>query len=216
MKNITAILFDLDGTLCETGDSIIKSYLFALEKMGVTPPPFDSMKKFVGPPLVENFKELVGSARVDEAVKIYRHHYFDEGGMYEAKPYDGIAETLAHLKKAGKGLFVATAKAKYIGDKLIEHFGFTDLFTALYGILPELSMHKKADIIALAMKEHNLSPARTIMIGDRNQDVKGANANNIGCVGVLWGYGSEAELREAGAVALVKHPQDLLAMILNC
>ena len=216
MTTCQNVLFDLDGTLLDTGASIIACHLYTLQIMGVAQPPLESMKQYIGPPLIENFINLVGAARAQEAVEIYRHHYNDEGGMYDAAPYQDIAEVLAALKKAGLKLLVATSKAQTLAQTLVAHFGLADTLDGVYGATLDSSRSSKADIVALAMRTHKLAAAETIMIGDRFHDVEGAKTNNIPCIGVLWGYGSEEELRQAGAIQIAKEPRDLLPLILKC
>ncbi|MDR3425169.1 MAG: HAD hydrolase-like protein [Alphaproteobacteria bacterium] len=214
MQNIRTILFDLDGTVIDTADSIINTYRHTLIEMGVELPARADMMKLIGPGMVYNFTRLVGEERVPEAIALYRDYYANTS-MFEAKPYDQMAETLARFKQAGKDMIIATSKFRDFAEILIKHFGFDQFFSSVYGAVSEPALHKKSDIIALALRERGLAPCDTIMIGDRDNDVISAKGNDISSIGALWGYGSEAELRKAGAVGLAAQPRDLLHLILG-
>lgn len=212
MKNVQNILFDLDGTISDPKEGITKSIAFALEKTGHIPPPLEELTGFIGPPLKDAFEEMLGSAtQAEKAVALYRYRYTEQGrGMIENILYPSIPKTLAALKKAGKRLFIATSKPHIIATKVVQHFGLFDCFVKIYG--PELdgTRSDKGELIAHLLASENISPQDAVMIGDRKHDIIGAAKNGVSSIGVLWGYGSAGELREAGASTLCKTPQDLL------
>ena len=118
-----AIFFDLDGTLTESGEGITKSVQYALEKLGVSAPELESLKVFVGPPLLEQFMKYAGFDKetAEKAVEYYRERYSDKG-MFENTVYPGVEEALKELKMRGYRLAVASAKPTYYVTQIMDHF----------------------------------------------------------------------------------------------
>jgi phosphoglycolate phosphatase len=113
-------------------------------------------------------------------------------------------------------LAVATAKPETTAERIIEHFGFTDLFTAVIGATIELGSTRrtKAQVITHALQVLGTEPGPdAVMVGDRDHDVEGALANGIACIGVSWGFGSAEELRGAGAVTVIDSPGEVVAAL---
>ncbi len=206
------ILFDLDGTISDPKEGITKSIAYALTELGHATPPLEELTVFIGPPLKNAFEEMLGSAtQAEKAVALYRYRYAEQGrGMVENILYPSIPETLAALKNAGKRLFIATSKPHVIATKVVQHFGLVDSFVKIYG--PELdgTRNDKGELIVHLLANENIAPENAVMIGDRKHDIIGAAKNGVSGIGALWGYGSAEELREAGATALCKTPEDLL------
>jgi len=172
--------------------------------------PRESLMKYVGPPLRDNIADLLGPDRVDEGVQHYKTCYTDmRVGITENRVYDGVVPLLEALVKAEKTLFVATSK--HIGPtrEIVEHFGLTPFFKTVHGSRAGGHLGDKGELIAMIMREEGLDPASTLMVGDTPFDVIGAKKNNIPCIGALWGYGSRAELEEAGARAVASSPLEL-------
>ncbi|MDD3183126.1 MAG: HAD hydrolase-like protein [Alphaproteobacteria bacterium] len=212
MINAQNILFDLDGTISDPKEGITKSIAYALEELDHTPPPLEELTVYIGPPLKNAFEEMLGSsAQAEKALSLYRYRYNEQGrGMIENILYPAIPETLAALKQQGKQLFIATSKAVDIAEKVVGHFGLSDLFVKVYGAEIDGTRSDKAELIAYILACENITPKDAVMIGDRKHDIIGAVKNGIRAIGVLWGYGSAEELREAGACALCESPQGLL------
>jgi phosphoglycolate phosphatase len=156
------------------------------------------MKKFVGT------DELA-----HRAVELYRERFRDVG-LFENEAYAGIEETLAKVAVGGRRLFVATSKPKVYADRIIEHFGLGGLFEHVFGSELDGTRTDKADLLAYALSAAKVDPARAIMIGDRSHDVVGARKNGMKAIGVLYGYGSLAELTDAGADHLCAAHPDLV------
>lgn len=210
MKGKRYILFDLDGTLTESGEGIINSVIYALKKKGITVEDRSMLLPFVGPPLVDSLERYFNMSREDAmaSVEDYRE-YFNERGWKENRVYDGIPEALAKLKGAGKYLIVATSKPEVFAKRILEYFELAQYFDLIVGSTLDGSVNTKGQVIALAlerMKELNhgeeVSKEDIVMVGDREYDVNGAKENGLPCLGVLYGYGNEAELRAAGAKEL--------------
>lgn len=209
-----AALFDLDGTLVESGPSITASVRAALADLGRQVAPGTDLHWVVGPPLPDSFARLLGTDHpglIAEAMELFRARY-DTGGLFEAVLYPGITDALAQFRDAGWRLFVATSKPTGVARRLLEHFRLVEGFVGIHGADPSEAHSHKPELIRHVLAVEGLAAARTVMIGDRNFDVAGAHANGVRAIGVLWGYGGEAELTTAGADALAALPAELLAL----
>ena len=202
------ILFDLDGTLTDSGEGIMGCAEKALRHFGITPPNRDAMRSFVGPPLLDSFVKFgVSPDLAEEAVRVYRQFYVPEG-MFQNYPYPGIEDLLKKLQKDGHTLFVATAKPEHMSVTILEHFGLSKYFKGIYGALIDGLPDTKASVIARILEDYPNS-TDVILVGDTVTDVKGAAVHNIPTVGVSWGYGKVADMERAGAVAIVDTMDEL-------
>ena len=206
------ILFDLDGTITESGPGIMNSVEYALNKMNREVGERDTLKKFIGPPLTESMEKYYGMSEEEAllGVKYYREYYAVKG-IFENSVYEGLAETLESLENEGYILAVA----KRIADK----FDFAKYFAGIYGATMDGSLIRKADVIRYALD--NLGVERenydqVVMVGDRNNDIYGAKENGIQVIGVLYGYGDLAELQSAGADYIAKMPEEIAQIIGRC
>lgn len=212
MSSYKFILFDLDGTLSDSREGITRSVAHALESMGIDVPDLDALCKFIGPPLRESFIQFYGLSESDSftALKIYREHHFNEGGLFENVVYDGIRELLEGLKAQGKALIVATSKPRPYAEKILEHFGLSQYFDFISGSELDGTRINKAEVIDHALKSCGISDkSKAIMVGDRRFDVSGARSNGLDCIGVLYGFGNREELEAAGADHIVKTVTEL-------
>ena len=209
------LFFDLDGTLTESAPGIMNSARYALAQYGITDVPDSTLRKFIGPPLMDSFQELFGfsSKKAREAMKKYRE-YFAEKGLFENSVYEGIRETLTLLKSQGKHLFVATSKPEIYTNRILEKFDLTHFFEFVGGADLEETRSEKAKVIRYVVDEARLEEERQngliLMIGDRKHDIIGAHKNEIPCCACLWGYGSQEEFNENGADFVISAPQELL------
>lgn len=211
------ILFDLDGTLTDPALGITNSVMYALRKLGAPVGPRESYYRFIGPPLVNSFMDYCGftEAKAREALTAYRE-YFTDKGIFENAVYDGISELLRTLVESGLRPVLATSKPEVFAKQILEHFGLTAYFTFIGGAdLAETRVTKDAVIAYVLDNLGNPSPDRCLMVGDREYDVRGAAVHGIDTVGVLYGYGTEDELKAAGAAAIVKDVASLRQILLG-
>lgn len=207
-----AILFDLDGTLTDSGEGIINCAVLALEHFGLPVPSREEMRVFVGPPLSESFQKFgVKPEDIDEAIAIYRSRYIPIG-KFENTPYPGIQELLEKLQQHGHKLYVATSKPESMSIDILEHFDLAKYFTRICGAAMDMSRNSKEAVIAYLLAQCG-EDAEMIMIGDTTFDVIGAKAHDIPCIGVSWGYGEVANMEAAGAVAIAFSTEELLKLI---
>ena len=209
------ILFDLDGTLTESGPGIMKAGQYALRAFGIERD-WRELSFFVGPPLSETFARFVPAQDVDAAVAKFREYYQKDGWLDNA-PYPGIPELLAHLKAQGKRLFVATSKLDTMAVRIVEHFGLMSYFEAVCGApAGDKEAGKKVNVVKAALKSAGCDElSRAVMIGDREHDVIGGHLAGLEVIGVLYGYGSREELTAAGADYISETPDTLETLILS-
>lgn len=211
------LLFDLDGTLTDSGEGIMNSVRYALDKMGKTIPDETVLRRFIGPPLIKSFERYCGMdpEEAASAVKTYRE-YFSVTGLFENAVYEGIRELLEELRGAGYRLAVATSKPEIYSVRIIEHFKLDGYFDCVAGSSLDESRNTKEAVIRYALDRLGITDFRSVlMIGDRKHDAEGAAACGVDCLGVLWGYGDREELLQAGVAAAAEKPQDILRFLEN-
>jgi len=206
------ILFDLDGTLTDSGEGIINCAILALEHFGLPIPSREELRVFVGPPLHETFIKFgVPKDKANEAIEVYRSRYIPIG-KFENTPYPGVREMLAALQAAGHKLYVATSKPEVTAVEILEHFDLDKYFTQICGAALDRSRVNKEDVIAYLL-EQNKTDEQIIMVGDTAFDVIGAKKHGIPTIGVSWGYGKIEDMEKAGAVNIVHNTSELLALL---
>lgn len=212
----TTVLFDLDGTLTDSGLGITKAVMYALEKMGHEVPPRESLFKFIGPPLDESFRRFYGMD-MDQSIEAVRQFrvYYNDIGILENLVYDGVPQMLEALKSGGLRLVLATSKPQAAAERVVRHFGLDAWITGIVGGTDDPSRNTKGKVIGYVLKNFGIDPASAIMVGDREHDVLGAKENGIPCAGITWGYGDREELENAGAAAVFDTPAQLADDILR-
>lgn len=208
-----AILFDLDGTLTESGEGITKSVQYALEKLGKPEPDLESLKVFVGPPLLEQFMKYadLDEETARQAVTFYRERY-SVTGIFENRPYPGVEEMLAGLKKKGYILAVSSSKPEYFVKKILDHFELTEYFTEIVGSEMNGGRTGKSEVIEETLCRLHMENKRdqVLMVGDREHDILGARKSGLSCLAVSYGYGSREELEAAKPVQIVDSALEIL------
>jgi phosphoglycolate phosphatase len=211
----TALLFDLDGTLTDPFVGISRSVQYAMEKLGQPVPSADDLRWCIGPPLKLGFARLLDTDDdevTDEAVRLYRERYATIG-KFENSLIDGVPEILSSLSAEGHFLSIATSKLKTYAGDIIDHFGLAQYFDALHGSELDGRNALKGDLVRHILATERIEPGNAIMIGDREHDIHGANANGVAAIGVLWGYGDRTELERAGAHLIATRPKELPELI---
>ncbi len=209
------VLFDLDGTLTDSGPGIAASVRFALAELGLPPLNDSILRSFVGPPLADSFKEHCGldDDGVRKAIAAYRRRFVDVG-MFENSVYPGIPEVLKALADDGRRLAVATSKVAEFAITICDHFGLSHFFEAICGSDLAGTRVAKADMVADALAALGVSAGPdVVLVGDRSHDMVGARAVGIDFVGGGWGYGSTAELVGAGARQIAADVDELAGFL---
>ena len=207
-----SILFDLDGTLTDSGEGIMKSTIYTLTHYGIEAPPEAQLRTVVGPPLTESFARFgVPQDKLTEAVEIYRSRYIPIG-RFENHPYPGIEVLLENLQRNGHKLYIATSKPEWMSIEILEHFGLAKYFDIICGAATDFSRNTKEAVIAHLLSQCEEQDS-AVMVGDTAYDVIGAKAHGIPCIGVSWGYGSIKEMEEAGAIAIAHTMEQLYDLL---
>lgn len=207
------IFFDLDGTLVASALGIVNSFKYALEKMDMTIPTDEILMTFVGPPLDQSFRFCgVDEAEIDRAIELYRENYIPRG-IYESYIFEGIENVLKTLKENGKSLIVTTSKVEHLAEKVLADHNISKYFDFICGSDVELTRNSKAKVIEYAFERANISNRdEAIIVGDTKYDIIGAKETGIKSIGVLYGYGSNDELKDADYIA--EKSSDILSILL--
>ena len=213
--SIKNVLFDLDGTLTDPGEGITRSLQYALAELGADCPAPAELRIHIGPPLrgaLALLLKTTDQALVEEALSLYRVR-FSKTGIYENEVFAGVPEMLAALRASSYKLFVATSKPLVFTEKIMQHFQLSDYFEGIYGSGLDGTLDNKVELIHHILKNAELKPEETLMVGDRMYDILGARENGCMSLGVTYGYGSREELMDAGAHLLCDSPQEIAALL---
>ena len=206
------ILFDLDGTLTDSGEGIMNCAKLALNTFGVPIPGEELMRSIVGPPLDHSLIRLgIPEKDVAEAIRVFRARY-SSVGKYENTPYPGIRALLSTLQDQGHLLCVATSKPEVMALDIMDHFDLARYFTHICGASLDSSRSSKEAVITYLMEQCGRDQNK-VMVGDTEYDVLGAKAHGIPTIGVTWGYGKEQAMVDAGAAALAHSMEELLELL---
>lgn len=219
MTDFKYILFDLDGTLIDSGEGIINGIKYTLQKYGIEEPNLNILKSFIGPPLKQRFKECYNFSDTEctKAVAYFREYYVPKG-IFENKVYAGIPEVLEQLKAKGKNILVATSKPEHLAYEILQQRNLINYFDFIGGSLMDESRSSKAEVLQYVLESNHLdheNRAEFLMIGDTKYDILGAKQFDLKTLGVTYGYGSKAELLTAGADIIVNTPAEILPKVIK-
>lgn len=214
--NYEIIFFDLDGTLIDPKDSITKSVQFTLSKFGIKAE-LKELIPFIGPPLDDSLKKYYGfdEKQAKLAIEYYRKHFF-ENGINEVETYEGVLELLKKLKKKNKKLNIVSTKFKITVKKIAKEHQLEDYFDNIVGAKIDGSNFGKPILVKEALDFYPEKDKQSfVMIGDREHDIFGAQANGIDSIGVLYGYGSEDEIQKSKPTHIVANLEKLEELLLE-
>lgn len=193
------LLFDLDGTILDSAKGIKKSFQYSIKKMEKKEIPFSDFTYFAGPPLQWSFQKMgFTKNEILQAISFYKE-YYSKKGMYECKVYDGIEDALYYLKGMGKKIILATSKGEKTAIDSIKYYKLENLFDYIAGTDYSEGRDTKAKVIQHIINHFNIRKETVLMIGDTHFDIEGAKEAGVSCLGVLYGYGTKQELKQAGA-----------------
>ena len=203
MPHYNAVLFDFDGTIIDSMEGISKSVVYALNSFGIREDDQNNLRRFIGPPLWDSFRNYYGfdNVQANKAVEKYRERY-SEYGWKEFKLYDGIDNLLKELKQNDIKLGIASAKPHTFVTKILEYAGILKCFDTIAGAELDGKRSEKPDLIRYALKSlgiynKEMNMHNIVMVGDRIYDYNGAKEIGIDFIGVLYGFGSKAEFENA-------------------
>jgi len=213
----SCILFDLDGTIVDSAPGITSTLAYMFERLGKPIPTPSELLQYVGPPLLDSFRDLAGFDAEESAValEIYREKYLNVGA-YDATQYAGVGLVLKAVHESPLRMSLATSKPETPATLILEHFNLARYFDVITGASDDEVRSAKKDVVAEALirlEALGADISRPVLVGDREHDVHGAAANDVPTIFVDWGYGSLAE--QAGAVAVVETPQELQRLLLG-
>lgn len=206
------ILFDLDGTLTDSGEGITNCVKLVLDHYGIPVENSDSLRYFVGPPLRDSLlKAGVPQEKIEDAILLYRSRYTTIG-LFENVPYPGIRKLLEQLREKKCRLFVATSKPEEMAIRILQKFELSQYFEKICGASLDKTRDNKSAVIAYLLETVE-NAENAIMVGDTSFDVIGAAEHNIPTIGVSWGYGKVEEMKAAGAIAIANTAEELLNLL---
>jgi len=206
------ILMDLDGTITDSIPGILRCLRLALPVLDMADISDDELQTWLGPPLRVTILERYGRTEdeLDVFVAEYRSHYFG-GGEYEFDVFPGMAELIGDISASDTQLVLATAKPIESAVRVLDRAGLLDHFDAVSGTELDLQRQDKPSIIThgLALIGRTPQQGGAIVVGDRKEDVLGAQHHGFPAVGVAWGYAVPGELEDAGPTQLVADSDEL-------
>lgn len=214
----TCILWDVDGTVVDASDGILRRLAIALDHFGKPAPTREELVHWIGPPMFDSFQKNVGMtpAEATEAVAYYRTIGKADGYTTGAKLYPGIGELIADVAAAGIPQATASSKPEIQVSALVEYFGLEPHLQSVVGATPdEKTLASKADIVAEALRRLRAAGAdvsRPVLIGDRHHDVEGGAAHDVPVIFVRWGFSWPHE--SEGAAAAVDTADELRHLLL--
>ena len=220
IKNYHTVAFDLDGTLTDPKRGLVSAFAYALKKHNIDFGEVSSLTKFIGPPLKESFKSeySLTEEEATSALALFRE-YFGVYGWWDNELYDGVTELLADLKRAGKKIVLATSKPDIYSKRILKLFGIAEYFDFSEGASFDSSRERKCDVLDYALSAVGASGAEqkrgAILVGDTKYDIEGARICGVDSIGVLYGYGSEAELRSEGATHIARTVDEVRRLLLG-
>lgn len=205
-----AVIFDFDGTLCDTGVGVKKSAKYALDAFNISAPDWEELDFFIGPPLLVTFQEKFeqSAADAEKLVKKYRERYTNIG-LYESEFYPDIPQLLQRLKNDGILLGIASSKPINYVEELLIKADLREMFDCVSAVSFNADCESKQNIIDRCLGELGVEPSEALMVGDRFYDIDGARETGVDSVGVLWGFGTKFELIESGAKYIIDKIDDV-------
>ncbi len=209
------ILFDLDGTLLNTYPGVSNAVRYTMNHYNKPIPEEETMRKYLGPPLADSFKNIAGFSEeiIPEAIKKFREYYLEKG-IYEYEFFEDLKPTLKKLKEMDYILGVATSKLQVGAYTILKHAGIFDEFDYVCGSSADEGRITKSDVLENVLEHFGITDkTEAILIGDRFHDIEGAKSVGIDCCCVLCGFGSEQEFKERGANYIVPHISDIFTIL---
>ena len=206
MSSLSAIFFDLDGTLVDSSVGIHNGFTYTFEQLGVPSPDAKTIRGFMGPPLETSFASCLPTDQIETAIQLYRF-YYKEKGVYEAQLFPQIKDLLTELAQQYP-LYITTTKNTPTAIDMTSNFEINQFFDGIYGSNPQ-ALHK-ADVIRQALTTHDLAPEKVVIVEDTKFDMIGAQETGIKKLAVTWGFGDEKELLTYQPDWVAHHPADIL------
>lgn len=209
MSSLSAIFFDLDGTLVDSSIGIHNGFTYTFEQLGIPSPGAKTIRSFMGPPLETSFSSCLPADQIELAIQLYRS-YYKEKGVYEAQLFPQIKDLLTELAQQYP-LYITTTKNTPTAIDMTSNFGIDHFFDGIFGSSPQ-ALHK-ADVIRQALTAHNLAPENVVIVGDTKYDMIGAQETGIKKLAVTWGFGDVKDLMTYQPDWVAHQPTDILRQL---
>lgn len=211
MNKITTLLFDLDGTLIDTNELIIQSFLHVLDKYYPEQYKREDVLPFMGPTLIETFGGM-NSEKMDEMIQMYRDFNVSKHDSMVIA-FDGVVDTLKALKAEGYKLAIVTSKLRKVAKMGTELTKIDEYFDVFVGH-DDVKEHKpNPEALFVAMKKLGSKPEETMMIGDNFHDINAAKAAGTVSVGVAWTIKGREYIKSYHPDYVIDSIQDLLKIL---
>ncbi|QAT48313.1 HAD family hydrolase [Caproiciproducens sp. NJN-50] len=211
------ILFDLDGTLTDSGPGITNGLREAFRHVGWPVPGPQVLRRFIGPPLLNMLKELfprMTEKTTAELIGDYRR-YYAERGAFENEVYPGIFDLLDELRLGGAKLAVVTSKPATPTKRILDYFGLSPHFDYVSAESDSDRGSGKEFLIRPALEHFGVPASRAVMIGDTKYDAAGARRAGTNFVGVLYGFGTREEMEREGGEHFSRTVEDLRGFLID-
>lgn len=213
----SCILWDVDGTIVDASEGILRRLTTTLTHFGMQPPTRGELSRWIGPPQFESFQTNVGMTpeQATDAVAFYRELNKKEGYTGSAVLFPGVADLIAEVAAAGIAQATASSKPEVQVVALMDFFELAPFFTTMVGASPdERALSAKSDIVREALRRleaAGVDTSRPVLIGDRHHDVEGGADAGVPVIFVQWGFSWPHEAEGAQAsVATAAELRDLL------
>lgn len=221
MQKYFNILFDLDGTITNSAPGILNAVVYGIKKinevhnLNISIPGNDILIKFIGPPLDVSFRKYCFD---DEKLSLdfitfYREDYNGNDGLFNCTLYDGIYDLIKTLHENNYKVFLATAKPKESALRIIKYFSMEKFFSNFYAPILGGKIKNKLDVLNEAMKIEKFDKSKTIMIGDRIDDIDAAKNIGIDSIAVKYGFGNDVEFQNASYI--VNNTKEILDILIG-
>lgn len=218
MKNYGLVLWDLDGTMIDPAEGILHSVVYALKKMGYGERSNEYLRQFIGPPLFQSFRELIGmnGDEAKRAVYFYRENYSGNGAIHQNQLYEGISDLIREVHRRKRRQIVVTSKPTVFASQIVKFHNLEAFFSEIVGSNLDGSMSNKSDLFKYALERFpSYFEDEAIAIGDRKYEVEAANENGIDSIGVLYGYGTPEEIQIASPTFIANNVAGIGKILLD-
>ncbi|ASK62741.1 pyrophosphatase PpaX [Virgibacillus phasianinus] len=206
---IHTILFDLDGTLIDTNELIITSFLHTFEHFKI-PITREETLPFIGPTLKDTF-DAVDPAKSAEMIQVYREHNLHHHDNYvEAYPY--VVETLRQLKENDVRLGIVTTKMHEGATRGLKLVGLEELFDTVITLDDVTHAKPHPEPIIKAMNELGSDASSTLMVGDNTHDIEAGQNAGVKTAGVAWSIKGKETLQSLNPTYILEDMRDLFSI----
>lgn len=208
--NIRTILFDLDGTLIDTNELIIASFLHTFEHYNL-PITREETLQFIGPSLKDTFDQ-VDQAKSEEMIQVYREHNLHHHDSYvEAYPY--VVDILKRLKEENIKLGIVTTKMRTPVNKGLSLVGLEDLFDTIITLDDVTHEKPHPEPVIKAMKNLAADASSTLMVGDNYHDIEAGQNAGVQTAGVAWSIKGRDTLANLNPTYMLDDIRDLYPIV---